>query len=185
MPIEEGSVVDQDTVYSLYRYRPFRDRFDSLRRMLSENLWWFGSRTGFNDLRDSVLGGIKLTRGGLEATVRQNGGTERDIRKAVNDSSLSTRIPESVQKKSIDTIGILCLSELGDHPRLWREYADNGYGACLCLSTERLLASEEYSHYKPQLVRYFDAPPHIWNPEAEDQLAEAAATLLRKNLNWK
>jgi len=52
--IEETS--SKDMVYFLYRYRPFRDDFDSLRRILSENLWWFGSRTGFDDELDSVLG---------------------------------------------------------------------------------------------------------------------------------
>src|SRR5713101_7917529 len=181
-PIEEKSA--RGTVYFLYRYRPFRDDFDSLRRILSENLWWFGSRTGFDDELDSVLGGIKLTRADIERKVRESGGTESDLRKALNDSTLAIRVPRSVQKQSIDSIGILCLSELPDHPRLWREYANRGQGACLCLDVERLLASEEYSYYKPHEVHYLDAPPHIWNPEAEDQLAETAATLLRKKKKW-
>jgi hypothetical protein len=180
--IEETGATD--TVYFLYRYRPFRDEFDSLHQMLSKNLWWFGSRTGFNDGHDSVLGGIILTRGGLEETLRKNGRTDLDIHRAVNDSSLRTRIPKAVQENSINTIGILCLSESRDDPRLWREYADRGYGACLCLSIERLLASREYSDYKPQMMTYFDAPPHVWNPEAQDQLAEARAVLLRKDQRW-
>ena len=182
-PIEEKSA--RGTVYFLYRYRPFRDDFDSLRRILSENLWWFGSRTGFDDELDSVLGGIKLTRADIERKVRESGGTESDLRKALNDSTLAIRVPRSVQKQSIDSIGILCLSELPDHPRLWSEYADSGHGACLCLDVGRLLASKEYSFYKPQEVHYLDAPPHIWNPEAEDQLAETAATLLRKKRRWE
>src|ERR1039458_3444926 len=182
--IEETGATD--TVYFLYRYRPFRDEFDSLQRMLSENLWWFGPRTGFDDELDCVLGGTRLTPEGIERTVRESGGTDLDVRKALNDSSLLARIPRSVQKKSIDTIGILCFSELMDHPRLWREYADSGHGACLCLVTEKLLlASDERSNYKPHAVRYFDAPPHIWNPEAEDGLAEVSSVLLRKNKKWE
>jgi hypothetical protein len=182
-PIEERSATDQ--IYFLYRYRRFGDEFDSLHRMLSENLWRFGSRAGFDDQLDSVLGGIKLTRAAIERKVRKSGGTDSDLRKALNDPTLTTRAVKSVQKQAIDSIGILCLSELPDHPKLWRDYADRGHGACLCLDAERLLASTEYSDYKPQEVRYSDAPPHIWNPEAEDQLAETAATLLRKKRRWE
>ncbi len=176
---EERSATDQ--IYFLYRYRRFSDEFDSLRRMLSENLWWFGSRTGFDDELDCVLGGITLTRADIERKVRRSGGTESDLREALNDPTLATRVPKSVQKQVIDSIGILCLSELPDHPKLWREYADRGHGACLCLDAARLLASKQY----PQEVEYLDAPLHIWNPEAEDQLAETAATLLRKKRRWE
>jgi len=184
--MEEESTTGQNTVYFLYRYQRFSDEFHSLQRMLSENLWWFGSRTGFDDkLFDCVLGGATLTLAGIERTVRESGGTELAIRNALNDSSLPVRIPRSVQKNSIDTIGILCLSELPDHPQLWREYADRGHGTCLCLATEKLLASLEYSYYKPHPVQYFDAPPHIWNPQAGDQLAEASEILLRKNQRWE
>jgi hypothetical protein len=184
-PLIEERSTGQSTVYYLYRYRRFSDEFESLHRILSENLWWFGSRTGFDDSLDCVLGGIKLTPTDIERKVRESGGTESDLRRALNDSTLAIRAPKSVQKKSIDSAGILCLSEFPDHPKLWRDYADRGHGACLCLDVERLLASPDYSHYKPQEVHYVDAPPHIWNPEAEDQLAETAATLLCKNRKWQ
>jgi hypothetical protein len=184
-PIEERSATSQSTVYFLYRYRRFSDEFDSLHRILSENIWWFGSRTGFDDEIDAVLGGIKLTHADIERKVRESGGTKSDLRNALNDSALATRALKSVQKQSINSIGILCLSELPDHPTLWRDYADRGHGACLCLDAERLLVSKEYSDYKPQEVRYLDAPPHLWNLEAEDQLAETAATLLRKKKRWE
>ncbi len=184
-PIEERSATGQSTVYSLYRYRRFSDEFDSLHRILSENLWWFGSRTGFKDKLDCVLRDVMLTPAAIKRKVRESGGTESDLRDALNDHALSTRVPKSVQKQVIDSIGILCLSEFRDDPKLWREYASRGHGACLCLDAEILLASKEYSDYKPQEVHYLDAPPHIWNPEAEDQLAETAATLLRKKRRWE
>jgi hypothetical protein len=184
-PIEETNRTGQGTVYLLCRYRRFSDEFDSLHRMLSENLWWFGSRTGFDDELDCVLGGVMLTPQAIERKVHESCGTESDLREALNDHALSTRVPNSVQKQVIDSIGILCLSEFRDHPKLWRDYADGGHGACLCLDAERLLASNDYSKHKPQEVRYLDAPPHFWNPEAEDQLAETAATLLRKKKKWE
>src|ERR1700719_943718 len=103
-PIEERSATGQSTVHFLYRYRRFSDEFDSLHRMLSENLWWFGSRTGFDDERDCVLGNIMLTPTDIERKVRESGGTESDLRKALNDSTLRTRAPKLVQKLSIDSI---------------------------------------------------------------------------------
>jgi hypothetical protein len=178
-PIEERRATGQ--IYFLYRYRRFSDEFDSLHRMLSENLWWFSSRAGFDDELDSVLGGIKLTRAAIERRVRESGGTESDLREALNDSTLSSRTLKSVQRQSIDSIGILCLSELPDHPKLWRDYADRGHGACLCLDAERLLARKQY----PQEVEYLDGSPHIWNPEADGQLDETRHTLLRKKRRWE
>jgi hypothetical protein len=183
--IEEGGATRRGPVYVLYRYRQFSDEFDSLHRMLSQNLWWFGSRTGFDDELDCVLGGITLTRAAIERKVRESGGVESDLREALSDLALHARVPKLVQKQVIDSIGILCLSEFGDHPKLWRDYADRGRGACLCLDAKRLLASKEYANYKPQEVDYSDAAQHIWNPEAEDQLAETAATLLRKKRKWE
>ncbi|MDB5107685.1 MAG: hypothetical protein JWM69_626 [Candidatus Binatus sp.] len=153
--------------------------------MLSENLWWFGSRSGFDDKLDCVLGGVVLTRANIEQRVRESGGNEEDLRKALNDSSLSYRVPISVQEQSIDSTGILCLSELGDDPRLWHDYADSDHGVCLCLSTGNLLNTREYSVYKPREMHYLDAPPQVWNPGAEDRLAQTAAVLLRKNTKWK
>jgi hypothetical protein len=184
-PIKEAKATDRSQIYFLYRYRPFRDQFNSLQRMLSENLWWFGSRTGFDDELDCVLGGTMITNSEIERKVRESGGTESGLHNALNDPSLAARVQRSVQKQAIDSIGNLCLSDLPDDPQLWREYADCGHGACLCLAIGKLLVSKEYSAHKPQEVRYFDAPLHIWNPEAKNQLTETAATLLRKNRKWE
>ena len=186
-PLEHGNSVELSPVYVLYRYRAFRDRDGrhSLRQILTENLWWFGSRTGFDDKRDSVLRRTRLTPKNLRRTICESGGTERDIRTTLNDATTVTRVTKAVQEKSIDTIGILCLSEFADHPRLWKDYADGGHGACLCLDTHRLSVQDDYRLYYPQEMQYSDAPKRCWNPETEDQLAEARAVLLCKDKKWE
>ncbi len=45
----------------LFRYRPFEDQFDSLRRILVNNEWYFGSRVAFDDQDDCKLPGIRWT----------------------------------------------------------------------------------------------------------------------------
>jgi hypothetical protein len=179
--VEECNETDGGLVQFLCRYRPFTDEFNSSERILSENLWWFASRTGFDDTLDCVLGGTKLTSRGIEQIVRESGGTDLDVRKALNDSSLSKRVPNAVQRNSIDTVGILCLSELLDDPKLWRDYARRGHGISLCLEKEKL----DGCKYKPQVVQYLDTTRHIWNPDAEDQLAETSASVLRKSSKWE
>jgi hypothetical protein len=44
----------------LYKYRPFADPHDSVQRMLARNMWWFGSRRGFDDSEDFVFPGIRM-----------------------------------------------------------------------------------------------------------------------------
>ncbi len=178
---EDSNAVDRGFANCLCRYRSFTDEFNSSERILSENLWWFAPRTGFDDTLDCVLGGAKLTAKGIEQIVRESGGTDLDVRKAVNDSSLSKRVPTSVQRNSIDTFGILCLSELLDDPKLWHDYAHSGHGIALCLAKEKL----DGRKFKPQVVQYSDTPRHIWDPEAKDQLAEITASVLLKSSKWE
>ncbi len=172
----------EDAVPYLYRYRAFRDENDSLRQILTENKWWFGSRKGFDDKRDSLLGGAVLSPEHLQRSIRESGGSELDVRKAIKDPTTAARIARAVQERVIDSIGILCLSEIADHPRLWKEYANRGYGACLCLDVQKMIAADRL--HIPQSMKYLNAPQHCWNPEGADQLAETSATLLRKDERW-
>ena len=58
----------------LYRYRAFQDNYDSLRKILQENLWYFGSRVNFDDQEDCIVSGIELDRGYLENLLRARKG---------------------------------------------------------------------------------------------------------------
>jgi Protein of unknown function (DUF2971) len=185
LPIRQENGVEPKKLEFLYRYRQLTDEFDSLRVILSENRWWFGSRTGFDDKLDCLLKDTKLTKSDIERRVRGGGGTKADLYKGLNDPALSHRVSSAIQEKVIDKIGILCFSDRADSPELWDEYANGGYGACLCLSAERLLYSKEHLAFLPAKVLYRKGPPHIWNPTMEDQSSETEATLLRKNTEWQ
>ena len=53
--------LSEDTVPRfLFRYRAFCDPFDSLKKILANNLWYLGSRKDFDDQEDMVLPGVVL-----------------------------------------------------------------------------------------------------------------------------
>jgi hypothetical protein len=81
----------------VYKYRPFADPNDSVRRMLALNMWWFGSRRYFDDSEDFVFPGVR------------------------NDRQLAPYDLERAQadmQEVLDKTGVFCLSERAGHPQL-------------------------------------------------------------------
>src|ERR1700687_5953378 len=110
----------------LFRYRPFRDEYDSLRKILINNEWYLGSRQNFDDETDCVLTGIVRDRDHIRGLMTENYGAltaarENEIERFLADPDGERRAVADVQKY-INDVGILCLSELYDDPELWRTY---------------------------------------------------------------
>src|SRR5258708_5877170 len=126
----------------LFRYRPFKDPYDSLRRILVNNEWYFGSRLDFDDQNDCKLPGILIDRDHLRGVMaRKDGGLtkarEDEIERYLANPKAKEQTLEAVQG-FVNRVGILCLSELHDRPELWKIYADSGRGVCLCLETLKI-----------------------------------------------
>jgi hypothetical protein len=174
----------------LYRYRAFRDRYDSLRKILVENHWYFGSRREFDDQRDCVVPGVVIDRDHLERIVRsndENPKTEREqqLEQFLADPGAERKVTAAVQGY-IDEVGILCLSELDDNSKLWGLYADDGRGVCLCLDMTKIIHTEYYRLRGPFQVKYDDGPKQPWDPRANgDQIAQTEDHLLRKRREWE
>lgn len=174
----------------LYRYRAFRDEYDSLRRILRENRWYFGSRVNFDDQDDCIVTGVKIDRDYLESLVRARTGTMSPeqlnrIKQFVADPEGAKRVVAELQGY-VDNVGILCLSELDDDSAMWCAYADNGRGVCLQLDMTKLIKSEHYLLRGPFEVMYRDGPKSVWDPvaDSETQQAQTDDHLLRKSSKW-
>lgn len=187
MPEKPG----QDTVPKyLFRYRAFDDPNDSVRRILLNNEWYFGSRLKFNDQSDCVLPGILLDSDYMRSLMAKKDGKltkerEDEIGRFLADPSAERRTVEEVQGY-VNSVGILCLSELHEDPELWREYADNGRGVCLRLETLEIVSAADYAERGPFEVIYSDDPKHPWDPRGDKsyQVAQAEDHLMRKRTRW-
>ena len=174
----------------LYRYRALHDGYDSLRKILQENRWYFGSRVNFDDQEDCILSGVKIDREYLEHVARTRDGTLsarqlNRIQQLVGDPEAGTRIVAEMQGY-VDNVGILCLSELDDDTELWRKYADYGSGVCLQLDMTKLIESEHYLLRGPFEVMYRDGPKSAWDPLADEasQQGQTEDCLFRKSSKW-
>jgi len=182
---------EQDTVPKyLFRYRSFADQYDSLRKILLKNEWYFGSRVDFDDQSDCKLPGILIDRGHLRSVMaKKDGGLskirEDEIERFLANPKSPEQTLEAVQG-FVNRVGILCLSELHDHPELWRIYADSGRGVCLCLETLKIASCTEYIERGPFEVLYSDNPKYPWDPRGsrEYQNAQTEDHLLRKGTVW-
>jgi hypothetical protein len=85
----------------------------------------------------------------------------------------------------INNVGILCFSEIGNLPALWKDYADDGRGVCLWLETLKIVNHERCRDRGPFEVIYSDATKRPWDPRGEDQLAQTESHLLRKATRWQ
>src|SRR5260370_33381653 len=117
----------------LYKYRPFADQNDSVRKILSQNNWWFGSRMSFDDDEDFIFPGVEDDRRlvGL------------DLERARTD-----------MQDVLDKTGVFCLSESPKDPDLWRPYACCGAGICLELESDHVTEPD----FGPFKVTYSDRP---------------------------
>jgi hypothetical protein len=174
----------------LHRYRAVKDDFDSLRKILVENRWYFGSRVNFDDQEDCVVPGVTVDRSYLEKLARTHFGTltpelRIQIEQLLADPQAEKRAKADLQG-SIDNVGILCLSELDDDSELWRIYADNGRGVCLRLDMTKLINREPFLLRGPFEVTYRNGPKMIWDSQAgkDLQLAQTEDQLLRKGEQW-
>jgi hypothetical protein len=98
----------------VYKYRPFADPHDSIRRMLAQNRWWFGSRKNFDDSADFVFPGIRHNR-----------------RLVAYDLACA----KAAMQEVLDNTGVFCRSERADHAKLWSLYAADGAGLCMGFRT--------------------------------------------------
>jgi hypothetical protein len=176
----------------LYRYRAIQDGYDSLRKILAENRWYFGSRVNFDDQEDCVVPGITIDRDYLEGfTLNARGALSladlNRIEQFVADPEAEKRVVAEMQGY-VDNVGILCLTELDDDPELWQRYADEGRGVCLQLDMTKLIQSEHYLLSRgPFEVIYRDGPRTVWDPHADkdSQQAQTEDFLFRKSTKWK
>jgi hypothetical protein len=172
----------------LYRYRALDDRFDSLQKILLNNLWYLGSRKDFDDQEDMVLPGVVLRREHLrDLAIEKNGNLTADIESQIEQylaDPLSERRTTAAIQKDLDEVGILCLSEQPDNRELWRIYADDGKGVCLMLeSLDIFPATSKGPFYGPFEVRYSDEDKKPYDPRL-DRVAQADDHLLRKRAPW-
>jgi len=146
----------------LYKYRAFDDPYDSLRRMLAQNDWWFGSRSSFDDKDDFVFPGVKAhpSLAGFDYE----------------------RIKIEMQE-TLDRTGVFCLSESPKVFRLWDLYAGSGAGLCAEIEADYVTDPE----FGPFRVTYSDRPKPQWEYTAGEQKRErlTAAALLQKSTQWK
>jgi hypothetical protein len=195
MPLMSSSDLDAQPEATvprlLFRYRPFRNEHDSLRKILVANEWYFGSRQDFDDQADCVLTGVVLDRNHIRDLMVKAFGPltadrESQIEQYLADPEGERRTIADVQKY-INDVGILCLSELYDDPELWRVYANDGKGVCLCLETLKIAYDEHYLYRGPWQVTYSDSPKQPWDPRGDRayQLAQTEDHLLRKSSRWR
>src|SRR5580692_4730047 len=105
----------------LFRYRPFEDQFDSLRRILVNNEWYFGSRVAFDDQDDCKLPGILMDRDYMRSLMaKKDGGLTKDREDKIERFLAD---PVEAERRTVDEVqgyvnraGILCLSELHEDP---------------------------------------------------------------------
>jgi len=175
----------------LYRFRAFQDEHESLKRILVDNRWYFGSRADFDDQQDCVVPGVTIDRRYLERLVidRDESISVRrrwQIERLLADPNAGRSLAAQIQW-NVDNVGMLCLSELDDQPELWRLYADTGHGVCLCLDTTRIVATNYYGERGPFQIKYSDRPKSPWNPhlDGDARLAAAEDHLLRKGSIWE
>ena len=168
---------------------PFQNEFDSLRKILESNQWYFGSCANFDDDDDSRVPGVLVDGDHLrEMMARLDGrltaAREKEIGQFLRDPEAARRVAADVQNY-VNSVGILCLSEVGNDPALWRAYGDNGRGVCLWLETLQIVNDEHYQDRGPYEVIYSDAPRRPWDPRGDDQIAQTEAHLLQKATRWQ
>jgi hypothetical protein len=146
----------------LYKYRPFLDPHDSVRRVLSQNNWWFGSRQSFDDENDFIFPGV-------EDDSRLIG---LDLERAKID-----------MQDALDKTGVFCLSESPRDPDLWRRYASDGAGICIELESDHVTEPD----FGPFKVTYSDRPKPLWDQfaGADKRRKLVDAHLLQKSTFWK
>ncbi len=146
----------------LYKYRPFADQHDSVRKILSQNNWWFGSRLSFDDDEDFIFPGV-------EDDARLVG---LDLERAKTDV-----------QDVLDKTGVFCLSENPKDPDLWHRYGSDGAGICFELESDHVTEPD----FGPFKVKYSDRPKPLWDrfASAEKRRKFVDAHLLQKSTSWK
>jgi hypothetical protein len=107
------STNDESTIPGArFRYVRFRDRYDSLRRIVRENQWYFGSCADFDDADDSRVPGVVYDRAYLRKLLTGRFGLtasgEFEIDQFLGDPKARLRVTAQVQNY-VNNIGILCL----------------------------------------------------------------------------
>jgi hypothetical protein len=138
----------------LYRYRPLHDEFSSLRQMLEQDRWWFGSRAKFDDPEDMISPVYDFP-----------------------DPELAKRARKANQD-FMDNTGVLCLSISARQPRLWAEYAADGKGVCIQLESDYIVDPD----HGPFRVNYCDVPKPSWKPFQDNRAP--LVYLLQKKRVW-
>jgi len=146
----------------LYKYRPFADTNDSVRKILAQNNWWFGSRLSFDDDEDFVFPGV-------EDDPRLVG---VDLERAKTD-----------MQDVLDKTGVFCLSENPKDADLWRRYASDGAGICFELESDYVTELD----FGPFKVTYSDRSKPLWNrfAHADERRKLVDAHLLQKRRCWR
>jgi hypothetical protein len=171
----------------LYRYRAFKDDFDSLRRILIKNEWYCGSRLDFDDQQDCLIPGIIIEADHLrELAAKMPGGLTNERETEIERLLRDPEAARAAVQKYVDNVGMLCLSELGNNDELWGDYANHGLGACLELDTLKVANSQKYLYRGPFEINYSDEPKLLWDPRLPDslQLVQTEDHLLRKSAKW-
>ena len=146
----------------LYKYRASADVNDSVRKILVQNNWWFGSRCSFDDDEDFIFPGV-----------------EDDPRLVGFDLERARTEMQEV----LDNTGVFCLSESPKDPDLWRRYSCDGAGVCFELESDYVTEPD----FGPFKVKYSDRPKPLWDRFAglEKRRKLVDAHLLQKGISWK
>ena len=112
---------------------------------------------------------------------------EQEIERYHSNPSESAKSLTVRVQAYIKSVGILCLSELSNHPKLWRIYASDGIGVCLGLETLKISFAKHYQDRPPMEVSYSDEPKRPWDPRGDQafQIAQTEDHLLRKAEYWR
>jgi hypothetical protein len=174
----------------LYRYLPFRNQHDSLRRALNCNEWWFGSRLSFDDQADCQIPGVivdgdQVRQMAAASTETIDSESEREIASFLVDPHAEEKVTKAVQG-FVDRVGMLCLSATPNDQEMWNLYADRGRGVCICFEASKLAFDSDFVGRGPFQVRYSDDQKQVWDPRRStaSQLAQTEDHLFRKMARW-
>jgi len=184
----ESQLSDNTVPQFLFRYRALCDPFDSLKKILANNLWYLGSRKDFDDQEDMVLPGVVLVPEHLRELMRKRDGRltadeESQIQQLLADPLGERGITAAIQN-DLDDVGILCLSEEPNNRKLWQLYADDGKGVCLKLQSLHIFPAGSVGPiYGPFDVKYSDNNKEPYDLR-RDALSQTDDHLFRKKMKW-
>ncbi len=161
-----------------------------MERIFTHNELYFPSPRQFNDPFDSkVQLSFQGTKQEWQRYLRQLFKTYKphwnreqrftEVKKIINEKKYK-RIPNDLENKYLDNIGVFCLSEKNDHILMWSHYCEGHTGFCL----EFRATSTTPFFGRAQKVKYAEIYPNVnFFRNSRDERTEAI--LLTKAKYWE